>query len=232
MTLEPLQWNWITPQANLERPVNLADVLPVVWQASLPTTTKIQSHLLSLLASDERDRLTRFRRPDDAVRFLTARGLLRTLLAAHLGMDATAVNIEHGPGGKPRVASPVEHATVHFNVSHSHDLVVIALSRVVAVGVDVEQVLPRDDLDELAAHVFTPSEHSRWRRAEPARRIAAFHEAWVRHEALVKAAGTGLGSFGEAGRTSPQSVRALAVPENYRGAVAWMPLTAGKKRSG
>jgi 4'-phosphopantetheinyl transferase len=115
---------------------------------------------------------------------------------------------------------------VHFNVSHSHDLVVIALSEVVAVGVDVEQVLPRDDLDELAAYVFAPKEHDRWRKAEPTHRIATFHEAWVRHEAVVKASGTGLCCSATTCRLSPQAVRTLAVQDGYRAAVAWLPIAA------
>jgi len=223
--LAPLQWNWIAPQANLERPVDLTGRLPVVWQASVPTAATVQSHLLSLLAPEERSRLGRFRRHDDALRYLTARGLLRTLLAAHLGVDAPAVGIEYEPGGKPRLPNAAGHASVHFNVSHSHDLVVIALSEVVAVGVDVEQVLPRDDLDELAAYVFPPREYGCWRRTDPSQRIVAFHEAWVRHEALVKAAGTGLGCSGATCRLLPQAVRTLAVQDGYRGAVAWMPLS-------
>ena len=99
---------------------------------------------------DERARAARLRDPAHRERFVRRRGALRRLLAAQTGASPRDVRFVAGYGGKPLLAD----AGLCFSPSSSGDVFVVALSATHDVGVDVERVLPRADLDDVARHVF------------------------------------------------------------------------------
>ncbi len=104
------------------------------------------------------------------------------VLRAYLGADP---RIELGPHGKPRVDG------LYFNLSHSGHLRVLAVARH-EVGVDVEIVSDRGDVNELAA-IGLPADQAAEVAAAPAsERNPRFHRLWVRHEARCKLHGVGL----------------------------------------
>lgn len=70
----------------------------------------------------------------DALRYANTRLLLRHLLAERLQCPPQAVRLDYGPHGKP-VLQPENW---HFNVSHSREISLLALSRSAAVGIDIE----------------------------------------------------------------------------------------------
>lgn len=80
-----------------------------------------------------------------------------------------------------RAASP----NLHFNLSHSSDLALIALAPV-PVGVDLERDTPAD-AHALAQAWFAPVEQAQLARGE-----ADFLTLWTTREAVLKAMGTGL----------------------------------------
>jgi hypothetical protein len=89
---------------------------------------------------------------------------LRLVLAVYLGEEPERIRLERGEHGKPRLAG--DRARLEFNLSHSGELALVAVSGEHAVGVDVERVRPK--------------------------RGAAFYRRWARHEAEVKCRGIGL----------------------------------------
>lgn len=116
--------------------------------------------------------------------------VLRQLLARYLGVEPGRIELEVGEHGKPRLAEP--GATLRFNLSHSGGVVLIALASGREVGVDVERIRPRPNLLRLAERALEPAAVADIRAAPPAERLAAFHVAWARHEALAKCHGGGL----------------------------------------
>lgn len=144
--------------------------------------------LLALLDSSERARWERLRPPRSKLQFVRAHAFCRLVLGAVTGDDPAGLVVEVGPSGKPLLAGG---ALPHFNLSHSRGTVAVAVADHRPVGVDVEHERPVD-VDALVARFFTPSEQARIRGEPEAARSAAFFRAWVRKEAVVKAAGTGL----------------------------------------
>ena len=141
----------------------------------------------ALLNADERERAGRMRAGLPREEFVAARGLLRTVLGAAVGVRAAELRFAVGAQGKPRLESA---AGVEFNVSHARGLVLVALSRFGAVGVDVEPVDRAVEMLELSEAHFHPEEVARLRAAsEPAE---VFFRCWTRKEAVVKADGRGL----------------------------------------
>ena len=146
----------------------------------------------ALLSNDERQRASRFAFERDRNRFLAARGRLRELLAARLGVAPAAVQLVYGARGKPALSPHFADAELHFNVSHCGDVAAYAFARRREVGVDVEHVRLMPDSDEIAARFFSRRENEAYRALDPRDKLVGFFNCWTRKEAFVKALGVGL----------------------------------------
>jgi 4'-phosphopantetheinyl transferase len=159
------------------------------------------------------------------------------LLARALDADPCALDFVHGPRGKPALRRA---GGTRFNVAHSGDLVLWALSQHDEVGVDVERIRPDLDWPPLAARFLGPHERAGLSALAPARRDEGFFACWTRKEAYLKATGLGLGipldSFsvsvdpdapaallqvdGDPGAPARWSLADVAVGPGYRACVA------------
>jgi len=157
-----------------------------VWRADLAVDG---GGLRELLSDSERERAARYVRTEDGVRWAHARGTLRALLARYAVADPRALRLAEGPHGKPRLAG---HA-IRFNLSHSGDVLLVAVTRDREIGVDVE--LPRRATDHvaIARRILGDEEAERLRALDPPEREREFLRAWVRWEAVLKCHGTGIG---------------------------------------
>ncbi|MCM1438288.1 MAG: 4'-phosphopantetheinyl transferase superfamily protein [Roseburia sp.] len=113
-----------------------------------------------------------------------AAGVILPLALKACGLGGE-VCIERDLWEKPRLISP---KGVHFNLSHSGEWTVVALSDS-EVGVDIQQVKPVDM--RLATRFFTESEREILKGAGDAAELT-FYRLWTVKEAYLKALGTGL----------------------------------------
>lgn len=145
--------------------------------------------LLAVLSPDELDRAARI--PDERIRrrYAIGRVALRRLVGERLGVTPTELRFVYGARGKPSL----EGAGVSFNLSHSGDLALIALSARGSIGVDLEQLRPQRRLDLLSQRVLTDDER---KLLDNARATGAgaqwFFRFWTAKEAVAKAFGLGL----------------------------------------
>lgn len=162
-----------------------------IWAINVADPPRSMAALHGLLTAEEQRRADRYHRPADRRRAVVGRGVLRVLLGDSLGRPPAALKFELAEHGKP-VLQGVHGGGVEFNVSHSGDWVLIALSGAPPVGIDVEQIRPIRDLDALAARYFAPDEARTIRSLPAAERTEAFFLCWTRKEAVIKAVGMGL----------------------------------------
>lgn len=155
--------------------------------------------LRALLSADEEERAAGFYFDRDRRRFIVARGALRTILAAYLGLPAAEIALAYGLNGKPRLADRHGQAPLAFNVAHSDELALVAVVRRGEIGVDVEHVRDLPDWEAIASSYFSPVEQDRLRAAAVDERPIEFFRAWTRQEAVLKASGIGLGGLDERG---------------------------------
>ncbi len=127
--------------------------------------------LLNTLSPSRRDRAAAIRHPQARARSVAAGLLLKALLG-----DKTA-ELTADSLGKPTVPG------VHFNLSHSGDWAVCALSDG-PVGVDVEQIKAHSH--RLTRGTCTPDELARLRTPED------FCRLWAAKESFLKYLGSGL----------------------------------------
>jgi 4'-phosphopantetheinyl transferase len=142
---------------------------------------------------------------------------LREVLARYLDEQAEAIELVEGERGKPRLAQ--EPPALHFNLSHSGALALVALSSDREVGVDVELVKPGRDFAALAERALAPEDAAAVREATESDRADVFYELWTRHEARLKCLGLGLGAPPPPDAPAV-TVETLAVDPGYAAAVA------------
>lgn len=185
-----------------------------LWRWPLLASAGEQTALRGVLSADEQARADRFRFPRDRRRYVVARGMLRRLLAARLGCSADAVSFDYGPFGKPALR---DAGRLSFNLSHSDELAILAVTDGAPVGIDLERI--RSIADGFAEHAFAPEERAAIRVLPPQGLEAAVFACWTRREAYLKAVGTGLsqppGSFAVSVDPSrPALLRVDAEPES------------------
>jgi 4'-phosphopantetheinyl transferase len=165
------------------------DVL-VWWAEASPP----RDQMVALLTAPERRRLEAFRRDRDREMFVSAHMLLRLLIAADAEVPVTSVEVVQqcqrcGRGhGQPHVLIGGERGPA---VSMAHaDGIVVAARAASPVGVDLE---PAGRLDvTVEAVILSDGERAALAAMPPTDRPKAMTRTWVRKEAVLKAAGTGL----------------------------------------
>jgi 4'-phosphopantetheinyl transferase len=120
---------------------------------------------------------------------VAARTLLRQILAEYVDASPERLRFGYGAQGKPFL---LDAPDLHFNLSHTADLLVVAVARGRPVGVDVEAVATDAVIDLVAPVVLSPPELAMCRRLSGQTRREAFARIWTRKEAYIKADGRGL----------------------------------------
>ncbi len=161
--------------------------------------TRIENSICRLLDDGELERARRIVGERNRIAWQRSRGILRDLLARYVGVGARSLQLDADAGGKPVLAGDRHgERTPHFNVSHSGDVAVCALSTN-PVGVDVELVRPtgaarRRDHVALARRAFGSPVAARLAGLDEDAQEREFLRLWTRHEARLKLAGRGIGA--------------------------------------
>lgn len=143
-----------------------------------------------LLSPDEVDRANRFHFPLHRDRFLIAHSWLRNVLSLYLDKAPSAISYHFTPEKKPYL-EPANGKQLTFNLSHSADLAVCAVTIDHDIGIDIEQ-METESKEDLAKRFFSKSEYNLLTQVPAANRLAAFYQIWARKEAILKATGKGL----------------------------------------
>jgi 4'-phosphopantetheinyl transferase len=162
-----------------------------VWRTTLDIAASDLAKLRQILSPDERERADRFHFEADRRRCVIGRGYLRLLLGEILDLPANKLEFEYDEFGKPSLL-PTYEPPPQFNVSHSGDLILIAITMGRPVGIDVERIRTDLDLDSIAARFFSASECKILASLAGPARYQAFFACWTRKEAYLKARGIGL----------------------------------------
>nr|WP_224746733.1 4'-phosphopantetheinyl transferase superfamily protein [Pelovirga terrestris] len=96
--------------------------------------------------------------------------------------------------GKPSLGK--EHRSdINFNLSHSGDWAVLAVTSGPDVGVDVEEIVVKDNVQPLTDYAFNEVEKTLFSAFPPARKQRGFYRLWTAKEARLKMLGIGLGEM-------------------------------------
>ena len=181
--------------ASWHLPGDVQDIVPGevhLWRARCMPAQLDPAMFARLLTAPEVARAERFATPELRRRYLQAHALLHTVLAAYLPADSPRCEFGYQTEGKPYLVAPQLEPELAFNMSHAGEMVLIALARGSAVGVDVELVRPLTDLDALAGASCSTREQAYLAALADEARLGAFYRLWTRKEAWLKLQGKGI----------------------------------------
>jgi 4'-phosphopantetheinyl transferase len=143
-----------------------------------------------VLDHDERQRAHRFVFERDRRRFIAAHSAMRVTLAHYLGNAPEDVTFATAVRGKPHLKDPARD--IRFNLTHSGERALLAVTLGREVGIDIEQTRTVSDMVSVAERVFSPAERERLGQTPPDRQHEVFFRLWTRKESFIKALGEGM----------------------------------------
>ncbi len=164
--------------------------------------------------------------------YLRCRACLKRELARILDTTPENLRFTTGPHGKPELP----HSPLHFNQSHSGELLCLAFHSA-PIGVDIEKQRPKAASERVAARIMCSQQLAAW-KARGAD-VGEFFDCWCAAEALVKHAGLSIWQATEfpflwvAGHIRPlytpaPDIRLFSPAPGYHGAIAYSTPTATK----
>jgi 4'-phosphopantetheinyl transferase len=159
-----------------------------VW--GWPLDSPLEAAQVALLDEEELDRFHRFRFEPDRTRFAIAHATVRKILGAYLQTAPDHVLFRTNRFGKPELAGDQQSTPLHFNLSHSRSVALLALSKDIEVGVDIEDVHPVER--DVAESYFSAAERAALGSLDGNAWVDGFYRCWTRKEAILKGEGVGL----------------------------------------
>jgi 4'-phosphopantetheinyl transferase len=112
------------------------------------------------------------------------------LLAYYTSSEPEKVKISVSDKGKPAILSNMYN--IYFNISHSENLIVIAICKGKEIGVDIEIIRTDRNIASISKHYFNYNEKVNFENIEDSLKLLYFYYLWTFKEALLKAQGVGL----------------------------------------
>jgi 4'-phosphopantetheinyl transferase len=167
-----------------------------VWRVFLPAAVNHFAMNIALLDSSERRRADCFHFERDRQRFVASHAALRLILGRALSVQPQAIRYALESSGKPRLDDAQASSGIRFNLSHSGEWALIALSArtpEISLGIDLEVFDPDCPPPLEVIPSFSVDEQHAMKGLVGPELATAFYRCWTRKEALVKALGTGIG---------------------------------------
>ena len=166
-----------------------------LWLAFYDEITEAPMYSLyrELLNVAEKKQEQRFYFARDRRRYLVTRALVRTVLSRYISIHHSEWMFSTNTYGRPEIVNPQARAEhLSFNISHTHSLIVLGVTKCRALGVDVENVCARDMSIETTKRYFAPHEVAVLTAAPSHQQKYRFFEYWTFKESYIKARGMGL----------------------------------------
>ncbi len=167
-----------------------------VWLLNLDDPVSSNA-LLGALSMSEWSRANTLKDNLQRDRFLARHFYVREVLYSLTGLPAACFEFTKDSCGKPRVKGfsqyPSDSAKrLSFSVSHTEDLLAVAVTFDQEVGVDLEKINHEFDPGSLAAANFPKEDIARLQLLPSEHRALAFYRLWTRREAVGKMMGNGI----------------------------------------
>ena len=177
---------------HLSEPLAVGELRVFYARTDSVMTSEQLTHCRELLSPEERARHLRFRFLADQQSYLAAHALTRGVLGQLLGEEAASLRFVVGERGRPELPRPEREPRIRFNLSHTRGLAAFAVTLHDDVGVDVEHMGRRLDMERIAASALSETEREALGLLQGDDRRKRFFDLWTLKEAYIKAVGMGL----------------------------------------
>jgi 4'-phosphopantetheinyl transferase len=179
---EKIKWNF--PYGNVALDKNEVHL----WRAKLNFTSRQVTKFTSFLSDDEKQKAFSFYSKTDTHNYIASRAITRLIISRYTNLEPAEIVFYYNYFGKPFVLTN----NFGFNISHSKDFVICAVSGSKMVGIDIEFIKDGFNSLEIAERFFSKAEIDELKSVPFNLRNEAFFNCWTRKEAFIKARGIGL----------------------------------------
>jgi 4'-phosphopantetheinyl transferase len=163
-----------------------------IWLVNIPEHINRSVWYETLLNDEEREKADRFYFAKDRLRYVITHGILRRLISQYVAIPPKELVFLKNPFGKPYISPVINTQKIQFNISHSKEGIIIAISKGNELGVDLEFARDTIPILEIAQRFFSPYEYQVLLATPASFRLLSFYRCWTRKEAFIKAKGKGL----------------------------------------
>jgi len=163
-----------------------------IWRSHFQTAFVSNRKFLEGLSGEEIGKARRFVHQSDQNRYIFAHAMLRSILGAYVGCEPQQLIFETNQYGKPFLASPGDGNDIQFNLSHSEDMTLFAVTRGARVGIDVEYMRSVPDARQIVNRFFSVDERKFLNPLPLVDFNKSFFACWTSKEAYLKGIGKGL----------------------------------------
>ena len=144
----------------------------------------------SLLTDDETIKQQRYKFEKDRHDALITRAFIRDLLSYYADIAPSDWRFDKGEKDKPEIVNPP--LPLRFNLSHTKNLIICAVTLIDDIGCDVENTTRSNDVLAVADRYFSPSETQELFSQPLEQQRQRFFDYWTLKESYIKAWGLGL----------------------------------------
>lgn len=150
-------------------------------------------HLFSYLPTKEKQNINLYKTFKLQTNYLVTRAVLRKVLSKYISVRPHEIIFTKNSFGKPRISTSQNQHNIYFNISHSKDILCIAVSKVDEIGIDIEFKDESININDIQDLCLSDKEkrfmHS---LANHSLKIDFFYKIWTLKESIVKAIGCGM----------------------------------------
>ncbi|MDJ0598035.1 MAG: 4'-phosphopantetheinyl transferase superfamily protein [Crocosphaera sp.] len=202
---------WKHPPQNLT--INPQEVH--IWKTNLERSSIDIKNGFEILNEDEKNKAQNFRFEKHQKRFTIARSSLRHILSFYLSIPPQKIEFNYNAYGKPYLLEKINKIHLQFNVSHSENIAIYAITCYHSIGVDVEYIRPMSEADSLAKRFFCQKEFEQISKLSSEEKNGEFFKFWTAKEAYLKAIGKGLtGGLETVEISTDEPIRFINLPES------------------
>lgn len=160
-----------------------------VFAVNLKNLDPYLPKLITYLSEKEKNQANEFRFEHLKSNYVSSHGVLRILLGNFLSCDPSEVEYTYNEFQKPLCKN---NQNLYFNMSHSHEYAYYAFSFDHEIGIDIEFIESKIEINDLLPMITTQEEFFIFDQLKEKEKFYFFYKTWTLKEAFLKALGFGL----------------------------------------
>jgi len=163
-----------------------------IWHIPFGGKTLLEQSFPPLPSTEETKQAARFTHPELHQCYLKTRWAMRDILGHYLSTAPEQVQLRYAELGKPELIPGAHDLDIRFNLTHSGDGALFAVTLGTEVGIDMEKMVQKPRPVRLAKRYFTEEVVTQLEALSEAKQQIALLKLWTQYEAYKKAQGVGL----------------------------------------
>lgn len=163
-----------------------------IWHIPFGGKALLEQKSPPLPSEQETKQAARFTHPELHQCYLKTRWAMRDILGHYLSTAPEQVQLRYAELGKPELTPGAHELDIRFNLTHSGDGALFAVTLGTEVGIDMEKMGQKPRPIRLAKRYFTEEVVTQLGALSEAEQQIALLKLWTQYEAYKKAQGVGL----------------------------------------